>query len=505
MRVLLLSLLFLLSFSAQAEDLYFTQNGAGSADGSSIGNAWSLASANTAGNWGSGAGKVSAGDTLHVSGTITNPLVIAGSGTVGNLITILFDSGAKFSKPHWNQSGVNKDSAIYATDKDYLLITGGTIESTANGTSLANQQNSVGISVWNGSHITISNVSVIDIYVRVNGAEMNYYGTGVDIFDSGTRSMNDIRVTSCTMSNAGSSIGVSFNMMTNVVIDRNVLLNNGININIGDTSAGRVLDTCLVNNNTMVMGLNWSGWGGVHKNSLHTFAANSTSRIFRHRVYNNYCSGDMGDNATSYLFLEGMVTNAYLYNNLIVLPNSNATGNGFIFLKGTMDCLVANNTIMGQANSGIGIGAGTFGVWGTGTVVKNNLMHYVGAVIYDVISSLSQCDYNVYFHPDATGWFSPGGYSWTGWQSVPYDANSYTNEPTLSVSYAPTVGDTVARGKGVNLSAYFSEDKNGVTRPASAAWTIGAFDSESGGGPSTYLGFQFGNGVKLIGPGSIRQ
>lgn len=79
MRCLFVALV--LAVSLRAEDLYVTQAGAGTADGSSLANAWSVASLNTAGNWGSGAGKVTAGDTVYISGATTTRLTIQGSGT----------------------------------------------------------------------------------------------------------------------------------------------------------------------------------------------------------------------------------------------------------------------------------------------------------------------------------------------------------------------------------------------------------------------------------------
>jgi hypothetical protein len=58
---------------------------------------------------------------------------------------------------------------------------------------------------------------------------------------------------------------------------------------------------------------------------------------------------------------------------------------------------------------------------------------------------------------------------------------------------------------GTNSTADVTTDYFLTSRPQGAALDIGAYEYQAGGGSSTYRGFQFGPGVKLIGPGSIRQ
>ena len=80
--------------TAWAENLYVTQAGAGSGNGSSVANAFSAAAFNTAGNWGVGAGKISAGDTVYLSGTFTTRLTVLGSGTSTSARITLTDTAA---------------------------------------------------------------------------------------------------------------------------------------------------------------------------------------------------------------------------------------------------------------------------------------------------------------------------------------------------------------------------------------------------------------------------
>ena len=60
-----------------------------------------------------------------------------------------------------------------------------------------------------------------------------------------------------------------------------------------------------------------------------------------------------------------------------------------------------------------------------------------------------------------------------------------TASRSLDANYVPTSGDTVARGKGINLSKYFKTDMNGNPRPSALPWTIGAFEGPGTGTPSS--------------------
>lgn len=98
MKKLLLTL-FLASFLliptlafAAAETHYCTQSGAGTGDGSSAGNAFSVAAFNTASNWDTNVdtdnGKIGPGDTVYFSGTITTTVTPKGLGVSGDYITL---------------------------------------------------------------------------------------------------------------------------------------------------------------------------------------------------------------------------------------------------------------------------------------------------------------------------------------------------------------------------------------------------------------------------------
>ena len=82
-------LFFIISIQVSAETFYVTQSGAGSQNGSSIANAWSVVNFETSGNWGVSAGQIDAGDTVCFSGTVTTGNIdFFGDGTSGNPIVI---------------------------------------------------------------------------------------------------------------------------------------------------------------------------------------------------------------------------------------------------------------------------------------------------------------------------------------------------------------------------------------------------------------------------------
>ena len=82
------------------------------------------------------------------------------------------------------------------------------------------------------------------------------------------------------------------------------------------------------------------------------------------------------------------------------------------------------------------------------------------------------------------GWGSANQYEVTSllntlsqWQSLgpQFDPHSTTNIPNLNTNtWSPLAPDTVARGAGTNLSAYFTNDFYGNPRPANGPWDIGA-------------------------------
>ena len=126
-----LFIFLLLLAQARASTWFITQAGAGSGNGTSLINACSESNHNA------GTLAILPGDTVILHGTFTGTLNIINSGSSGNIITYLFDTGAKFSAAVWSQS----TGAIGMNGISYVTINGGatgTIGGINGNPSLAN-------------------------------------------------------------------------------------------------------------------------------------------------------------------------------------------------------------------------------------------------------------------------------------------------------------------------------------------------------------------------------
>ena len=133
---------------ASATNVYVSQNGGSFSGGSACNGQTTISLAAFQGSslWGGGATQIGPGTTVYICGAITvsqntNFFTFWASGTSGNPITIIWDTGAVVSSPYWPTQG--SGGAIYATNVAYVVINGGTngvLQATANGSALANQQ-----------------------------------------------------------------------------------------------------------------------------------------------------------------------------------------------------------------------------------------------------------------------------------------------------------------------------------------------------------------------------
>ena len=244
-------------------------------------------------------------------------------------------------------------------------------------------------------------------------------------------------------------------------------------------------------------------------------------------------------------------TNVYIFNNVFesqAISNYGAGmtgwGNGDIAF-GAVNLWIFNNTIIHDVGSSGKIGIATLenaagriynniihtgqGVGLAGATATPNSGANTGAntqLILDTYFDNLWSDYNIfrrnppnnlpfectlYQNPFLTGWWIGGSlYNLDGWQtwfnnnrgmSVPIWNTTHADPHSVDVTatgipisfvsgtFVPSSTDTVARGKGLNLSAVYTEmnaifgdnltpaDYNGVARPATGNWTIGAFEA----------------------------
>ena len=485
-----------------AANYYIAQSAAGSGDGSTCGNAEPISY--LTGSW---SGKVAAGDTVHLCGTLTSALTIGGSGsdnTTGR-ITIKFETGAKFSKATWDASG-----AIYAESRNYILIDGGTngtIEATNNGTLLANQATSQGIYVYGSDHIEVKNLTISNLYVHPNmQGSGSVDAAGIRI----TGGSSNVSVHDCIIHDAPEGIAINGASFSNAEFYLNIITNCAWGITVVP-QASATAENVKIHNNDITMGMNWpQSDGAYHLNGMYLYgdeAGNSTT-FTNTWIYNNYIHGpsDPTYPAGGSGWIHFDYTNATgtrIFNNLLVGVTGDPS-NGYLAFQKLYDTggAIYNNTIIGltpHGDYGSAILTAQNAHPASWTIKNNIFMNQNTMVGWPGGDTTFLTDYNSYY---GYYYLAAGFGTWydrlSTWQAalsggssdcptgVNHECNGIATNPDLNTNYTPKVTSPVV-GAGVNLTSLCGTipelclDRNGVARPASGAWDIGAYQYEASG------------------------
>ena len=124
--------------------------------------------------WNALGGSLAPDDVSWVCGSFTGTggstlLTFPNSGTSGHPIILNFASDADLAAPYWNGS----NGAVSCNGKSYVTVNGegaGIIENTANGTNLANHQQTYGIGFTSCTHVIVENLIIRNIYVNAGTA-----------------------------------------------------------------------------------------------------------------------------------------------------------------------------------------------------------------------------------------------------------------------------------------------------------------------------------------------
>ena len=472
---------FLMWGNAKAADYYIADTAAGSGNGTNCSNADAIANL----TWGTG-NMVAAGDTLHICGTITNTLAIGASGSADNPITIFFENNAKFSKPLWGDIAT---AAIYATNKSYITIDGGTngiIENTANGTGLNNQAVSTGIRLQRASNFIIKNITIQNLYVRaadsddrqrgiraiwsidtlgnnvIDNVRINFAEQGINFYNAGAAA-DGLIIKNCDISKVSTAIIVALGSAhdySNVVIEDNHIYD----LYYWDGCWG----SCTLSSE-------WHHNDGIHTWGNYGAGANKLQITIRR----NIIGGDFGAHTTSWVYLTDYTSDVMIYNNLLYNRAEPPSG-GYVGLhtRGSANAKIYNNTIQGYGTGntkGTGIYHAASGAWTTDS--KNNIFDtvYVVTRITDTTASLTS-NYNNIFNYSAAGAVNDLQRSLAQWQALGYDTpNTIINNPLfVSASDFNLQSNSPAINAGTDLSEYFTTDILG--NPRSGVWDIGAYE-----------------------------
>lgn len=560
----LIAAFLMLALSAFGEDLYVSHLGAGSQDGSSCANAHSVVWFNTVGNWGVGADKISAGDTVHLCGTIATNITVQGSGSAGSPVTLLFEAGAQFVMATLPANS----KVIDLNTQNYITVNGagGMIWLTNNGTGLVNSNQVTGVYA-DGSFINVQNLIVTNIYLFNKAAvpeDSGRKGTSIKVSCNNSTVSNNVCSGADTLINAVFGAGYQ----SNLVISANVLTraNHAIQVSCGQTK-NSFLGEVLIDRNS-ISNLDFYGGSATYHLDGMIFVNESSdfsSWVSNMTIRANIVGPGIGTVNTAGVFIDYYrpqeLVNGYVYNNLFITTGTDFWNNGAIAYSAGTNGLVANNTFILPVGTGMlegssftdnynnlyygptrafsesaagvyirqsdynvlyklsyNINGSIFFSWEqlpysslTGTLPANSYVTgqvsgAIGTVWRTVSSHLDLRNVVGTFNGTETvagasgsivmnGSKSPqnGSYIFGSnstynasnpaspnngwWQNIGYDMHSKTNQPSLDANYVPTSGDTVARGAGTNLSAYFTTDFYGNARPAVGNWTIGAFES----------------------------
>ncbi len=491
MKKLLLILAFV--FEAQAATFWVTQTGAGAADGSSLANAWSVATLNTSGNWANPkvSGKVGPGDTVKLSGTITSRWVTYASGDAGNPITILFDTGAKMSAAVWTANV----GAISLNGQNYLTVDGGSngiIECTDNGELLGNHLNNI-YGVWNngGSHIIIKNLTIQNLYVRTKGADVSTRADAVRaIYNVAANNQTDFNVWNCTIHDVAIGIvGEYAGGASNYDFGTNHIYNVNHGIDVPDRTSTSSVTGVRIHDNNIHDFANWSEVpaNGYHHNAVYVWSVQGGTSVLTDVEIgpgNTFGPGADGAYQTSLVFSQGNIAALKLHDSLLILAAGESTGNNMATLSSSHVGAVFNvvgNTIIRGNTSGVAL---SFGIEGSGTMTANHTNNIyisggtVGSSIFEstAASVTLNSDYNLYYGFPSTGWGQAANTTYAGmsfgtWQGLGYDAHSLTSNPNLDGNYIPQSGSP-AISAGVLLSSPYNIDAAGVSRanPPTIGW-----------------------------------
>ena len=513
--------MLMLNTVAMGADIYITQNTSGLDTGANCANAHSAVWFNTSNKWNAGAGTVMPGDTVHLCGTFTfaandstNGLLrIGGSGTSGSPITVLFEPGAIVQSPQFSTNGGIMCHYYYGCH-GYLVVDGGAngiIQNTANGTGLSYSAASRGlfISGYVASAVTnveVKNLTIRNIYLNQGTAPGGTDTKGANTVDVETDGyLTNVSIHDSTLNNARTGVGGTFDGYTwvNVSYYNNQIADHCWGFSIAGLRVASSATNVQIYNHTITDWTNWqcpSAAQGCtnktdtyHTDGIITYSGNASGTpIYAPLIYNNHIYGDLGNgSATAFIYctvgnplansLPG--SECIIFNNL--LQNTAVTPHAAIWFGGnTQNNQVYNNTIIGTVTNN------SFNpCWISSSLGGDKFQNNICATWSQIESTqwatippqsmIAASDYNVYYNLGAATIAGNGTtYTMSQWKALGFDTHSILTDPLLNSIGQLSTGSS-AKGAGANLTSLgisaLNSDKAGVTRPASGAWDIGAY------------------------------
>lgn len=340
--------------------IYVAQGGAGSESGAGgCANAHPLAWLNSPANWGGGSGRVHAGGTVDLCGTLTQPIAIAGSGSPSAPITLRFTPGAAIRMPACPAvSGcIDTDGHRYLTIEGAGARAPGTIEDTEQGTGRKHLA-SVGVHALECTGCTFRYLTIANLYVHsavgdsaVEGPEVR----GIDFSGS------HLTIAHNTLHDIGWALVAEWGRTDgHNRIEGNTIfhIDHGF-ASTADFSGGSI-GPLYFDRNHLYGFANWDTEADAyHHDGIHCFSADSVGYEPHYNgfyIYDNRFGGGTGADMTGQIFLEGTpdrtpcgdrTSNVWIFNN-VALDTSTSTFTNGIFGIFATEAHVYNNTLIGQ-------------------------------------------------------------------------------------------------------------------------------------------------------------
>jgi hypothetical protein len=456
------AVLFIGSLNSAVGASWYVDNAAsGANNGTSWASAWTSFSSIV---WGSSG--VKAGDTLYISGgsssqTYSSGLSVGASGTSSSRITIAVGQDA-------GHNGMVILSGVRLTcPQSYVTIDG---------------------SVNGASHLTVSGVS--DLSNKDIGAAVSGNGNGLRF-----RYLTISLCNNCIDISGASTVEIDYNNFSHYLGDHAVRA----------TVSGSSFDNGFIHNNTFTFCGAYPGPDGIqtvsgmsiYSNKFECVAGTDAMPSGQHpdflqitgnylKIYDNEFIND-GDSQIDYdCYANSNPHDVWIYNNIFRLNQNNKDNTAPDFIRvynsygtGTAtfnNWKICNNTFVDNPNNAYGaVNIGGYGglgsPTGSGNEIRNNIWYNCSSGNHALTMTLS-------------GWLTDNNVFYYSGSSAQPKFVSYTAYSDSS-DYHLLSSDTVARNTGLNLSSYFTLDKDGKTRPAASAWDLGAYQYSSSSGGNT--------------------
>ena len=505
MRILILILLVSVQLGTAATWYVDNAAGAGSRNGTSWANAWTNLNGITG---------TSAGDTVYISGgttskTYRDPYWTPANGTAGNPITYRIGQEAGHSgRAIFDSQGVNS-AWLFGNGVLKNVVIDGLY--SGNRRFVVTNASSFHWSVWcdGVSDITIKGLEAWESVRFNSGTNIHLQNCFFSPFPP-TNGNSTYAVLWSVKTKSGESMDFTNNSIKQCEFR---LPRSSANPAWGSdgVQGGRCTD---FQSNTLytvtgMENLDWQhgdGWQNVS-----TAGEGSWCRI-ANNSFTNFA------NYGIYWEMTGAVSNVHVFNNVVSHTDSSTATSAAVGLviacQGASgvtysNLVVANNTVVDNyGRSGIGVADASAANTYQNCVVANNLTYNSGVAggeqAISVGNSSGTNGLAIYGNKSISGARGTNTIETAQLALAGGDTGlAFTSYSELGSgnNFRLLSSDTAAISAGFDLSAYFTTDADGNTR--SGTWDLGAYEYIA---PSTtYRGFSFGPGVRLIGAGRLTQ